>query len=113
LLTAPAQAINITYNFGVADTGGTTISQNVSGVGITLSNLIEDNFNGRFTVDSNGIALSPNVYGTGFSISFDQPITLISYSVTSIAGLRGGDGAFSISNNSTGSSSLNNSRVVG
>jgi hypothetical protein len=83
LLSVPAQAINITYNFDDSYNsydGLTSISKTVGGVTINLSN--PNSNDGKFSVAPYGIVLSSGANKlTQFGISFSQSAQFISYEI--------------------------------
>jgi hypothetical protein len=107
LLTAPAQAISISYRFDRNDNGLSTITKtNNNGVTATFSNPSPDSV---FYVDDNGLAL--NALPTNdpflinqFTLSFDKLVTLESYYIT----VSVGTGTFSLTNPNGGVNSINN-----
>lgn len=110
LLSAPAQAINITYSFDASDGDRQTISKTLDGVTIYLSNT-----NGGsvfFAVVNTGILLNQDYYpsnqntafGDQFEISFSQAVQFISYNVIYSGITTGQTATFTLFNpNGTGS----------
>lgn len=102
LLSAPAQAINITYAFDDSFNSQSSVSQTLSGVTATFSNINSNP--GTFGSSFYGIVLdSPGKLGNRFDISFNQSVKLLSYTVT-LPPFFGGSATFDLSNpNGTGS----------
>jgi hypothetical protein len=106
LLSAPAQAINITYNFDGSFNGQSSVNRTVSGVTATFSNINGLNV---FQSNSDGIYLNaPLLAGDRFDISFNQVVKFLSYSVTNNSLISVGETATFALSNPNGTSSTGN-----
>jgi hypothetical protein len=114
LLSAPAQALTITYTFDSSVFGPSPATQTVNGVTATFSGINSANglFNGFPTA---GLALNvPSSVGNQFNISFNQDVTFLSYNVASAAGIFPAQTAtFDLSNPNGAASTGNNLASVG
>jgi hypothetical protein len=115
LLSAPAQAINITYTFDSSFSGQSSVNQTVSGVTGTFSNI--NGLNGVFQSNFDGIYLNSALgAGNSFHFSFDKDkeVTLLSYSVTNSSLISSGETAtFRLFNSRGPDSTGNNLASVG
>jgi hypothetical protein len=106
LLSAPAQAIKITYNFDGSFNGQSSVNRTVSGVTATFSNINGLNV---FQSNSDGIYLNaPLLAGDRFDISFNQVVKFLSYSVTNNSLISVGETATFALSNPNGTSSTGN-----
>ena len=112
MLTAPAQALNITYTFDSSFSAQPSVSQTVSGLTGTFPG--SNSSNNTFAADDNGIYLNnAGGFGNQFNISFNQAVKFLSYSVTNEVIDSGQTATFALSNPNGAGSTGNNLASVG